>query len=60
MLLSLKRVCAEGMCRLHFLGPKKILERIGVKEGYASLCHACDTIIRSKDYQKRILDLLDS
>jgi organic radical activating enzyme len=45
--------------RLHFLGPKKILERIGVKEGYASLCHACDIIIRNKDYQKRIYDYME-
>ncbi len=31
---------------LHFLGPRKILEKIGIRESYVSLCHACEAIIR--------------
>jgi MoaA/NifB/PqqE/SkfB family radical SAM enzyme len=45
---------------LHFLGPKKILERIGAKEeGFTSLCHACDVILENKEYQRRIYEYME-
>jgi len=43
---------------LRFLGPKRLLERIGVKGEYTHLCHACEVIIKNEEYSKKIANYL--
>jgi len=45
---------------LHFTGPKRILEKVGIKGEYATLCHACDAIIRDREYRKKILNYMET
>lgn len=43
-----------------FLGPKKILEKIGAKEsGFTSIYHACNVIAKNKEYQNRIYEYIE-
>lgn len=41
---------------LHLRGPKKILEKIGVREQYVNLCHACEVII--KKYARQVYEYM--
>lgn len=41
---------------IHSLGPKRILERIGVEGTYTSQCHACQVMLR--DHRDEVVDYL--
>lgn len=41
---------------VHMLGPKRILERIGVQGEYTSICHACTTLFTQ--HREKALDYL--
>jgi hypothetical protein len=41
---------------IHMLGPKRILEKLGVEGNYSSICHACDVLLRQ--YREPMLEYI--
>src|SRR4030095_3216597 len=58
---SLADVLQRGQTNLvywwiHMLGPKKILERLGVKGSYSHICHACHVLL--SEHREEMLEYI--